>query len=201
MVITTVNGNARAEKGNEEKQIQQTRQEVSEEMEIKSVTPYENKTWEKGTEERKYELPEEYATRGDFPEQMQTYTREICKNYDVSYALIIAMIEHESGYMQDAIGDSGRSKGYMQIYEKYHADRMEKLGCDDILNPYQNILVGVDYIAELIDKYGTEQDALAAYNYGEKGARENLWNNGVYVYEYNETILKRKREIEEVVGK
>jgi hypothetical protein len=45
------------------------------------------------------------------------------------------------------------------------------------------------------------QDALAAYNYGERGAREHLWNNGVYVYSYNTAIMQRMKEIEEVVGK
>lgn len=42
---------------------------------------------------------------------------------------------------------------------------------------------------------------IAAYNYGEKGAREYLWSNGVYVYSYNTAIMQRMKEIEEVVGK
>lgn len=149
-----------------------------------------------------YQIPEEYTVYGGyFPEKMQIYTRCICEQYGVSYPLIIAMIEHESGYEFDKIGDDGNSKGYMQIYEDAHTDRMEELGCTDLLNPYQNVRVGIDYIAELIEKYGTVQDALAAYNYGEAGAKRNLWNNGIYVYDYNETIMNRMQEIEEVVGK
>lgn len=148
-----------------------------------------------------YELPEEYADTGYFPEKMQIYTRCLCEQYDVPYALVIAMIEHESGYVFDKTGDGGNSKGYMQIYEKWHSDRMEKLGCNDLMNPYQNIRVGIDFLSYLLEKYGTVQDALAAYNYGEKGAREHLWNNGVYVYSYNREIMQRMKEIEEVVGK
>lgn len=34
----------------------------------------------------------------------------------------------------------------------------------------------------------------------EKGAREHLWSNGVYVYSYNTAIMQRMKEIEEVVG-
>ena len=98
-------------------------------------------------------------------------------------------------------GDGGQSKGYMQIYEKWHTDRMQNLGCTDLMNPYQNVRVGIDFLSYLLKKYGTIQDTLAAYNYGEKGAREYLWSNGVYVYSYNTAIIQRMKEIEEVVGK
>jgi len=148
-----------------------------------------------------YNLPEQYADKGYFPEKMQIYTRCLCKQYDVPYALVLAIIEKESGYEFDKIGDGGQSKGYMQIYEKKHADRMQKLGCTDLMNPYQNVRVGIDFLSYLLKKYGTIQDALAAYNYGEKGAREHLWRNGVYVYSYNTAIMQRMKEIEEVVGK
>ena len=146
-----------------------------------------------------YELPEEYAGAGYFPEKMQKYTYALCKEYDVPYELVIAVIERESGYVFDEIGDEGESKGYMQVYEAYHIDRMEELDCTDLMNPYQNVRVGIDYLADLMEKYGTIQDALAAYNYGEKGAKEKLWNRGVYIYSYNESIIKRMREIREVL--
>ena len=148
-----------------------------------------------------YDLPEQYADKGYFPEKMQIYTRCLCKQNDVPYALVLALIEHESGYEFDKVGDSGQSKGYMQIYEKWHTDRMQRLGCTDLMNPYQNVRVGIDFLSYLLKKYGTVQDALAAYNYGEKGAREHLWSNGVYVYSYNSAIMQRMKEIEEVVGK
>ena len=64
-----------------------------------------------------YDLPEKYADKGYFPEKMQIYTRCLCKQNDVPYALILAIIEHESGYEFDKTGDNGNSKGYMQIYE------------------------------------------------------------------------------------
>ncbi|RHL30126.1 lytic transglycosylase domain-containing protein [Agathobacter rectalis] len=148
-----------------------------------------------------YDLPERYADKGYFPEKMQIYTRCLCKQNDVPYALVLAIIEHESGYEFDKTGDNGNSKGYMQIYEKWHTDRMQKLNCTDLMNPYQNVKVGIDFLSYLLKKYGTVQDALAAYNYGEKGAREHLWSNGVYVYSYNTAIMQRMKEIEEVVGK
>ena len=137
------------------------------------------------------DLPEKYADKGYFPEKMQIYTRCLCKQNDVPYALVLAIIEYESGYEFDKTGDNGNSKGYMQIYEKWHTDRMQKLNCTDLMNPYQNVKVGIDFLSYLLKKYGTVQDALAAYNYGERGAREHLWNNGVYVYSYNTAIMQR----------
>ena len=149
---------------------------------------------------RFYEIPEEYQRTGGYmPEKMQIYTYIVCKNYGVRYELVIALIERESGYVFDKVGDDGHSMGYMQVYEDCHEDRMEKLNCTDLMNPYQNILVGVDYLAELIDKYGTQQDALAAYNYGQAGAYRYMWSKGIYVYDYNSTIMKRAKEIEEVL--
>lgn len=149
-----------------------------------------------------YEIPEEYAENGGyFPEKMQIYTKCLCEQYGVSYSLIIAMIERESGYRYDKSGDDGCSFGYMQIYEKWHEDRMERLNCTDLLNPYNNVKVGIDYIAELIEKYGNKQDALTAYNYGEKGAQEKMWSKGVYTYSYNQEILQREQEIKEELTK
>lgn len=123
-----------------------------------------------------YEIPEEYSrTGGYFPEKMQVYTYCVCKQYGVRYDLVVALIEKESGYKFDKVGDDGHSIGYMQIYEEYHRDRMERLNVTDLTNPYQNVLVGIDYLSELIERYGTIQDALAAYNYGEQGAKQHLW--------------------------
>lgn len=147
-----------------------------------------------------YEIPEEYQRTGGYmPEKMQIYTYIVCKNYGVRYELVIALIERESGYVFDKVGDDGHSMGYMQVYEDYHEDRMERLNCTDLMNPYQNILVGVDYLAELIEKYGTQQDALTAYNYGQAGAYRHMWSKGIYIYDYNSTIMKREKEIEEVL--
>ena len=119
-----------------------------------------------------YDLPEKYADKGYFPEKMQIYTRCLCKQNDVPYAIVLAIIEYESGYEFDKTGDNGNSKGYMQIYEKWHTDRMQKLNCTDLMNPYQNVKVGIDFLSYLLKKYGTVQDALAAYNYGENASTE-----------------------------
>ena len=84
-----------------------------------------------------YEIPEEYSrTGGYFPEKMQVYTYCVCKQYGVRYDLVVALIEKESGYKFDKVGDDGHSIGYMQIYEECHRDRMERLNVTDLMNPY-----------------------------------------------------------------
>ena len=101
-------------------------------------------------------------------DELQEYIFDICQDYGVDPELIVSMIFHESNFDSAVIGtnDSGYSYGLMQIMPCWNQARMEKLGCLDLLNPYQNVLVGVDLMAEYIEKgYGIEW-ALMAYNGG-----------------------------------
>lgn len=98
--------------------------------------------------------------------ELQDHIFTVCEEYDVDPALIFAMIRKESTYNPDAIGDSGRSFGLMQIQPRWHSERMAKLGCDNLLDPYQNVTVGVDFIAELLAKDRGVSWALMAYNGG-----------------------------------
>lgn len=101
-------------------------------------------------------------------DKLQDYIFDICDEYGVDPELIVSMIFHESNFDSAVIGenDSGYSYGLMQIMPRWNYDRMERLGCLDLLNPYQNVRVGVDLLAEYIQKgYGIEW-ALMAYNGG-----------------------------------
>lgn len=101
-------------------------------------------------------------------EELQDYIFDICEEYGVDPELIVSMIFHESNFDSAVIGenDSGYSYGLMQIMPRWNYERMERLGCLDLLNPYQNVRVGVDLLAEYIQKgYGIEW-ALMAYNGG-----------------------------------
>ena len=99
-------------------------------------------------------------------EDLQDHIFAECEVRGIDPAVIIAMIERESRFDADAIGDSGRSYGLMQIQPKWHSARMEKLGCDDLLDPYQNVTVGIDLLAELIGRGKGVEWALMAYNGG-----------------------------------
>ena len=47
-----------------------------------------------------YDLPEQYADKGYFPEKMQIYTRCLCKQYDVPYALALMISLQLDGNMK-----------------------------------------------------------------------------------------------------
>jgi hypothetical protein len=118
---------------------------------------------------------------------LQDYIFELCEERDIEPALVIAIIERESKYEADTIGDSGDSLGLMQIQPKWHSERMTRLGAKDLLNPFDNVLVGIDILDELIDSGNSLEWALMAYNGGNAYAYR-LVSEGV-ISEYATTVI------------
>lgn len=147
-----------------------------------------------------YEIPSSYTMAGGmFPEVAQVYLWCICREAGVDYYTALALIERESGYRHSDTGDSGNSKGLMQIYEKFHLDRMEDVNATDLYNPFDNMRVGVDFLAEIQDRYlanSGEHCVLMVYNMGATGAKR-LWDQGIYSTDYTRQILKRAQEIKQ----
>ena len=111
---------------------------------------------------------EEKRTYFDVPlsTEVQDHIFKASEYYGIDPAIIVAMCYRESTYNASLIGDNGNSYGIMQIQPRWHYKRMADLGCTDLLDPCQNITVGVDYLAELLEKYGSIDKALTAYNRG-----------------------------------
>jgi soluble lytic murein transglycosylase-like protein len=103
-------------------------------------------------------------------EELQKHVFEISEEYKVDPYIIFGMIERESDYKADAVGDGGDSLGLMQIQTKWHKARMDKLGVTDLLEPYGNIQVGVDFLAECYYSTSDYNLALVKYNSGKAGA-------------------------------
>lgn len=125
------------------------------------------------------------------PEDMDIKLQEkvfaICKEEGVSFPLVMAIIKNESNFAPDTIGEDGDS-GLMQVVPKWHEKRMEKMGITDIMEPIQNVRVGVNYLAECLKNHpGNTTIALMAYNMGEERAKE-LEAQGVYESEYSTEI-------------
>lgn len=127
---------------------------------------------------------------------LQAYIFALCEDYGIAPALVLAVIYHESRYQENAIGDDGDSLGLMQIKEHYHRERMERLGCTDLLNPYDNVTVGIDLLAELSDRYDTAGKVLTVYNAGARGAEEKYFSQGIYASGYAERVIDTWAEIE-----
>lgn len=131
---------------------------------------------------------------GELPDDIQIYTHEICGRYDLPTEIVFAMMQHESRFNSEAIGDDGQSFGYMQVMEKWHKDRMERLGVTYLKNPEENILVAVDYLSELYQKYGDMTSALMAYNCGPTTAQK-LWGKEIWQTGYTQKVLQYSKEI------
>jgi soluble lytic murein transglycosylase-like protein len=149
-----------------------------------------------------YEIPEEYSDYGGYlPRAMQEYLYSICQDAGYDYPTALAQIEKESAYQYDRIGAAGDT-GYFQVIPKYHVERMEKLYATDMLNPYQNALVAIDYMAELLEKYdGNVSKALTAYNCGPSGAYKYYFSAGVDANGYAKAVLKKAERIRKQLKK
>lgn len=147
-----------------------------------------------------YEIPEAYVrTGGCFPEAVQIYLWSLCQEYDINYYVVVAQIERESGYKWNATGDSGKSKGYMQIQERLHKDRMAEESVTDLYDPYGNIRVGLNLLRELKEKSnGDYHYMLMSYNMGEGGCKKRN-REGVYSTAYSRGVLQRAQEIEQEI--
>lgn len=145
----------------------------------------------------KWEIPQAYKdTGGCLPESVRVYLYNACKEKDISYPLMIALIEKESGYQWDATSPDGACKGYTMVSEKWHKNRMEELGVTDVYDPYGNIAISLDYLEELFTKYKNPSTVLMCYNCGESGAKE-LLAQGITSTSYSRKILQREAEIAE----
>ena len=87
-------------------------------------------------------------------------------------------------------GDNGASMGYMQIQEKWHRDRMERLSATDLLDPNDNFRVGLNFLSELYGKYGDWGMALTVYNMGHSPG---------YVTAYAKSVLSNYAEWQELL--
>ena len=128
-------------------------------------------------------------------EGLQKFVIAECGAHGIDPALIMAMAWKESSFRSNVVGDSGASFGLLQIQKRWHEERMERLGVTDLLDPYQNVMVAVDYMAELIDYYGDVEMAVVAYNMGQAGAKKYCFDYGVYESKYSKAVMEKMEEI------
>ena len=121
---------------------------------------------------------------------LQRHIRETAKANGLEPELVFAVIKRESNYNIDAIGDNGTSFGLMQVREMFHRDRMLRLSCTNLLDPYQNVLVGTDYLAECIGKYNDVGKGLTAYNAGYDGAYNLYFSKGIKANDYALEVME-----------
>lgn len=123
--------------------------------------------------------------------ELQKHINYKCKKYNISTNVIIALIEAESNFNANTMGDRGRSYGLMQIQKRYHTKRMKRLKVTNLLNAYGNTTVGIDYLAEIYKSCnGNWHKTLMVYNGGWNYAKRNI-NKGIYSTKYSRKVMRR----------
>lgn len=119
------------------------------------------------------------------PEE-QLSIQHICEQYQISYELVLAIIETESRYKADAVNPNGTCKGLMQINTSLHE-------CEEPFNAIENVKTGVKYLSELFEEYNDVGLVLDLY-----GGYDFTYYNKGEVSRYTENILRRSEEFERV---
>jgi soluble lytic murein transglycosylase-like protein len=87
--------------------------------------------------------------------------REAVRN-NLPPELVAAVVEAESDFRPRLVSNKN-AQGLMQIVP----ETSRLLGCDNPFNPSENIAAGTKYLRYLMDRFGDQKMALAAYNAGE----------------------------------
>ena len=82
--------------------------------------------------------------------------------------LVQALMQVESGYNADALSQRG-AMGLMQLMPGTARD----LKVDDPWDPEQNVRGGTEYLRRMMDRFGTVEGALAAYNAGPEAVQKH----------------------------
>lgn len=111
-----------------------------------------------------------------YPLHYEQIVRGHARNYDLDPALLAAVIYQESKFRADAKSSSG-AIGLMQLRPQTAEGIAIRTGgthfqVSDLYNPEINVRYGSWYLRHLLDKYGDERDALAAYNAGQRNVDE-----------------------------
>lgn len=124
------------------------------------------------------------------------YIEIVCEDKHICPELVESIIEAESSWNPKA--QNGDCIGLMQVSESWHKGRMARLGVSDLTDPYDNILVGIDYLSELFARYEDVGAVLMKWN-GDSRLSEYMETGELS--EYAEKVLERSAELERLHGK
>jgi peptidoglycan lytic transglycosylase len=107
-----------------------------------------------------------------YPLAYQQIVRDHARHYRLDPALLAAVIYQESKFRPDVKSRSG-AVGLMQLLPATAKGIAIHTGgtrfrVDDLYDPELNVRYGAWYLRHLLDRYGDEETALAAYNAGQQ---------------------------------
>ncbi|MBU8607752.1 phage tail tape measure protein [Bacillus pumilus] len=101
------------------------------------------------------------ASGGSYSGKYSNIINQAASKYNVPAALIAAVIKQESNFNPNARSHAGAT-GLMQLMPA----TARGLGVKNSRDPYQNVMGGTKYLKQMLDKFGSIEKALAAYNAG-----------------------------------
>ncbi len=99
------------------------------------------------------------------PEDIQIFMQEQRKELDISYEFALALMETESSFMEDAVGDGGRSVGRMQINQCNWQRMQDEYGLD-VHDAEDNVAAGLVILRELFDNNSDPYYVILCYKAG-----------------------------------
>ena len=137
-----------------------------------------------------------------YPLRYEQIVRGHARHYDLDAALLAAVIYQESKFKADAHSKSG-AIGLMQLLPTTAEGIALHTGgsgfrVDDLYDPEINIRYGAWYLHHLMQKYGDEQTALAAYNAGQDNV--DRWRRDGEKIQFPETraYVKRVEDLKQI---
>ena len=133
------------------------------------------------------------------PTDIKEMAEIIGNEFNICPELLEAMAFQESRYIPDVT--SGTCRGLMQINTTIHRDRFINAGwtADEWRDPYKNMYVAADYLAELFKDY--EDVALVLYLYNGDSTNVKRYRTCGYLSNYVSSILEKSEELERLHGK
>ena len=114
--------------------------------------------------------------------------------------LILAIIQVESQFNHKAVSSRG-AQGLMQVRREVVTELVGggkiPASRQNLKDPLVNVLVGVSYLAYLIDMFGDLKIALAAYNWGPTRIRKKLVAKEAIPAQYASKVLSAHRSLED----
>lgn len=145
----------------------------------------------------------EFVAYEDIPlsHEEQIHMQQTCQELNVSYEFCLAIMESESTFRADAVGDGGESIGYFQI-NRVNWERMATDYGLDVNNPLDNIECGVRIIWELFEKYSDPYLVIMCYKCGESRGMDPYEQEIYANHQFDcKELCERAAELERSHGK
>jgi len=131
-----------------------------------------------------------YNSAVPLSEELQKYLWFECKDIGMKYSFALALMDIETGgtFRPDLISKTN-DWGITQINKCNHKLYIQKgwITCsEDLLNPYNGIHCGLDFMNQYVQKYGHVERAYASYNTG-KAIKSNR-NSRIFMEKWNKWI-------------